>query len=397
MSRHLLMLNGSIDQSRSAAHAARDQQDIQDRLTTVFTSWSGAGAYAFYLLDLPGIDMKLVDRNAADVPSIKATGDAGKPWRPYPDIVADSAKIQLVVPKTMTMPLPRLEICVMLDSVGVPVTAPAAFIVSASFAVGLVTRLMLKRFGDNTTRPFVKELNDALARNAGDLVSQYGATELTFGARFTQLAQTREFQSTGLMLGWNAGGEVVTADARVLSAIWWLIHSRLSWLDIGELTAYGLSYLLGFSRVQKVLRDAKTAIDAGQITDPATILQQMKGDTEISSLESVINTLFSKLINSFKSAAKNPPKPGLVENYVQFLNGYQHGSLRAASDIFGMTLLVSYELGYIDGFRVGYARGYTDGYKAGYKDGDETNWVHVLDDVATIVEDVTKVIGVFAA
>jgi flagellar biosynthesis/type III secretory pathway protein FliH len=101
-------------------------------------------------------------------------------------------------------------------------------------------------------------------------------------------------------------------------------------------------------------------------------------------------------MSGFQKATRVSARDQRVQNYCDFLIGYQRGCIRGASDVFDLTLSVAYGIGYQDGFRVGYARGYADGYQAGYKDGQDVNWASVLHDVATIIDDAATVIAVFA-
>lgn len=376
----------------SDRRGTRTQVHIENLLQTIFLQWQAAPAYAYYLLDLPGQDLNVVDDNVGNIGHLQQNVIA---WRPYPSVLSPGAVIQLNAPAPMQTLPPRDQICVVLDSLGVKVPVLIANIVSASFVVGLVTRLMLRKFGDRSTGDYINELN-VIARTPLDFVTGYGNTDQTFQAQFPVVAQRNSVQPSGLFLGWNAGGKLDTAPSQVQAAIWQLLHLRFGWQDLGELTAYGLSYCDGFAHVQSALRAAGTLVGQGQQATPAAVLTLMQNDTTISELEQTIVQFFNALTKSFVTAARTTNNLQAVVNYSNYVQGYQQGSIRAASDIFNLTLSVGYGLGYADGFRVGYARGYSDGYKAGYQDGQAINWGNVLSDIATVVDDAYQVVALFA-
>lgn len=367
-----------------------EQAEVEKQLREVFV-WDKAGAYAFYLLDLPGRDLAIVDNNVAEVDGL---AKQEKVWQPY-DAKSAKARIVLSVPPLMVTLPPRYRICVSLDSLGVVVPASAAHIVSASFIPGLVARLMLAKFGDRSSENFLTEL-DLLAPQKEQLVTGYGNSADSFEKQFTLISAAKPLQASGFFLGWNAGGDLKGASPAVVSAIWNLLRSRFTWDELGELTAYGLSYALGFMRVQVVLEAANTPAGGGVLASPQDVLNKLRDDPRIGELGRAVGALFKSLADAFLEAkiGQSVGKAQL-ESFRDFLVGYQLGGLHAAEDVFVDVLRVGYGIGYSDGFRVGYTKGYADGYKAGYKKGKKTNWGQVLSDVATIAKTVGTIVSIF--
>jgi len=342
--------------------------EIRDATQALF-KWDGCRDFQFFLLELA----KKIDYTTslgADYDKIKKLAGEQYPYHPFPDVRmpdGNSPSIRVSIPPTMASAA-NIEtfnqFCITLDGyVGVTVPMRAAEVVSGSFITGLVTRLVLemstKRGDDDLSGIRYKR---KIETDRSRWISPGNSKMEDF---LRKISQDGLLTTAGIFHGWTFGGNLARrADPAYTAIMWKLLKSRFSWAEIGDLTGYGLNYLIGFLRCQLAL----STVEKGGTADLNKIRELLIKDERTHDTEKVVCDFFDAFLSLapaiLGSRARSP--------FLDFVKGFQRGGLRSSEAVFVLALNAGYGIGYRDGYQAGYARGYADGYAAGYEDGTST-------------------------
>jgi hypothetical protein len=423
-------------------HRQLTQAEIKDNLSKLL-EWRDSSPYFYYFFDLAG-PLQLKERYAA-----RYNDMIGKNFGVRPYAIGNlDAQITLIVPPELQV-LPNSDgMCVALDGFGgPPVPIPAAEMFSASFANGFVTRLVLgeyiRAWDAHGSKFSQDDLNFPIGMGslpiptAFSQIASYQVIHVIFGQAagppeynlrtgLSRLLQDNSLQAAGLLWGWKAASELDqfrnNGDPQYYNAAFKLVRSRFSTEQIGEMTAYSLSYLIGYSKMA-VIRQVELATGGrrgargGQISavqgfargarggpisavqgaadqnaisaQNNAILNRITQDRNADEAKQLLSSFYIAFLSEFSALAENSrldptDKQALLAASFAFLRGFQKGETDAADRVFQDVFTLAYGIGYKDGFQDGFTQGYASGYRDGYASGYSEAWSKASEEISNL-------------
>jgi hypothetical protein len=294
-------------------------------------------------------------------------------------------------------------IFVVLDGFSSPVPVAVARNVQHDFASGFVTRLVLDAYVSAAQLPghdnyaglksLSLSLNGKFKANSAAF-AQFSAPSTYQGQGVTSLdtaialsTATQPITSQGLLLGWKAADELLSADQasgnhQLQKDVWSLLSYRYTFEQLGTMTGFTLNYLSGEAMNDRIL-SLLTANPKPQLIPSATyahdLLQNAAGTDTIRAGKQFVVSFGNVMEAEFYAVSQNghlkkPQKQLLLARYYNLMEGYREGLTKAANVIYQEITGQVYNLAYADGFRDGYESGYAAGWKDGYAQGNANAW-----------------------
>jgi hypothetical protein len=266
------------------------------------------------------------------------------------------------------------------------VPIPVANVVENYFVDGLTARLVLGKYAtaaglDQGRIDFVKE-NAPIFPNTyntyqaprsyvfpGPPATSYAEA---YSRSIDNLLSSVPVGPSALLLGWEAGEDLSHlqgADSKYLADTWKLISQRFNPEQVGEMTAFALTYLSGYLNDQRIVAIAK-----GQNPAPVTNLAQIFADrdqsTDAGQVSQILSGFSAAVLSEFYFVARNSQaiknSDLILARDANFVIGLQAGAVKATDVLFQDVFRLAYGLGQRDGYSEGYAAGEQDGYAQGY-------------------------------
>jgi len=411
-----------VPEIRQVKKTNLDHQGIEKLLNVLFDNWPAAGStYAPYFLMLPGtLDLKGQGVTA------NLTNEAPNTLYLYKPYQLDQASvgITLMIPQQITTaqifkpansgaPYPSDAIFVRLDPFGSQVPTNMAAIFEADFIHGLVTRLVLDQYVAFWKQLPGSTINVSLGIGLGQSPSGVAFAPFsdpasypdnsTLAADLKTLMQTGSLNPVGIVLGWQAASDLIAADTDsrkpLTHAIWQLINSRYSMLDIGRITAFTLQYFSGYTLNERILAIASgNGTVPNKITDAGGIAGELAANGQYNTSKHFLTDLSRILLAEYYAAGQNryiqtSQKRILLTQYYYFIKGFQSGLISGADAIISEIGNVDYDAGYDQGFKDGYSAGYAAGWAAGYATGYQTAWAQANTTISQLQSTISSLQG----
>jgi hypothetical protein len=400
-----------------------DPAAIKDTLTDLMKLWHPAQAeYAAYFTWMPWkID---IDQEAKNLGVLTHVGtifhiNYYDVTPPDPAITAKDLGIAVESVGTASTPTspfvgagftptPEETIFVVLDSFSSPVPAAVARNVQHDFASGFVTRLLLDAYVSAAKLPGHEHYaaltklslspNGKFKANSGDFAqfttSSTYASVKTLKDAITTSTASQPIVSEGLLLGWKAADELLSADrasggTNRQKDAWSLLSYRYTFEELGTMVGYTLNYLSGEAMNERVISllppdpGAPTPTPLAKLTPGSPLyahdlLQSAAASDEVRASKQLVISFGNVMEAEFYAVSQNSKlkkhQQLLLARYSNLMKGYREGVSKAANVIYEEITGQVYTLAYADGFRDGYALGYAAGWKDGYAQGNADAW-----------------------